>query len=195
MALLPYLLDYEIRPRRTRDFFGLGGFDLEDLLLDRPQLRPRRRLGHPALRSLTSLALPDVGSTIKADKDKFQVNLDVQHFAPEEITVKTVDGCVVVEGKHEEKEDDHGYVSRSFKRRYTLPEDCNPEAVESRLSTDGVLTILAPKASTGKGERAVPITHTGPVRRKQVEDQEVEDQANGDAEEDVKTPQQKRRKR
>ncbi|XP_037966298.2 alpha-crystallin A chain [Plutella xylostella] len=195
MALLPYLLDYDIRPRRTRDFFGLGGFDLEDLLLDRPQLRPRRRLGHPALRSLTSLTLPDVGSTIKADKDKFQVNLDVQHFAPEEITVKTVDGCVVVEGKHEEKEDDHGYVSRSFKRRYTLPEDCNPEAVESKLSTDGVLTILAPKASTGKGERAVPITHTGPVRRKQVEDQEVEDQTNGDAEEDVKTPQQKRRKR
>ncbi|KAG7296852.1 hypothetical protein JYU34_019708 [Plutella xylostella] len=195
MALLPYLLDYDIRPRRTRDFFGLGGFDLEDLLLERPQLRPRRRLGHPALRSLSSLTLPDVGSTIKADKDKFQVNLDVQHFAPEEITVKTVDGCVVVEGKHEEKEDDHGYVSRSFKRRYTLPEDCNPEAVESRLSTDGVLTILAPKASTGKGERAVPITHTGPVRRKQVDDQEVEDQANGDAEEDVKTPQQKRRKR
>lgn len=37
-------------------------------------------------------------STVKADKDKFQVVLDVQQFKPEEITVKVVDKFVVVEG-------------------------------------------------------------------------------------------------
>lgn len=191
MSLLPYLLD-EIGPRRLRDqLFGMD-FGPEDLLTDvleqplvrmRRYIRPWRNLG---------VSNRDEGSTIKSDKDKFQVNLDVQHFAPDEISVKTVDGYVVVEGKHEEKRDEHGFISRQFKRRYALPEDCNPETVESRLSSDGVLTVVAPKESGQKGERAVPITQTGPVRRKQHEEQNEE--PNGEAEEETKTPQKKRRR-
>lgn len=38
-------------------------------------------------------------SIIQADKNKFQVDLDVQQFKPEEINVKVVDDYVVVEGK------------------------------------------------------------------------------------------------
>lgn len=48
------------------------------------------------------------GSTLNVDNDKFQVILDVQQFTPNEITVKTTDKFVVVEGKHEEKADEHG---------------------------------------------------------------------------------------
>lgn len=48
------------------------------------------------------------GSTLNVDSDKFQVILDVQQFTPNEITVKTTDKFVVVEGKHEEKADEHG---------------------------------------------------------------------------------------
>lgn len=188
MALLPYLFE-EFRPRRLRD--QLFGIDLspEDFLADIIDQPARRQYLRP-WRSLAA-SVRDVGSTIKSDKDKFQVNLDVQHFAPEEISVKTSDGYVVVEGKHEERKDDHGYISRQFKRRYALPEGCNPEAVESRLSSDGVLSVIAPKHCENKDERAIPITHTGPVRRK-VHDQEEE--ANGDAKEEEKTPQKKRRR-
>ncbi|KAL0859423.1 hypothetical protein ABMA27_010602 [Loxostege sticticalis] len=187
MALLPYLFD-DLRPRRVRD--QLFGLDLADDLLtdvlDRPQIQLRRYIR--PWRNLSAVAR-DVGSTIKSDKDKFQVNIDVQHFDPEEISVKTSDGYIVVEGKHEERKDEHGYISRQFKRRYALPEGCNPETVESRLSSDGVLTVVAPKTSGDKDERAVPITHTGPVRRKPQD--EVE---NGEAEEAVKSPQKKRRR-
>ncbi|XP_047540669.1 protein lethal(2)essential for life-like [Vanessa atalanta] len=191
MALLPYLWDYESRPRRLRD--QLFGMDLspDDFLtdiFDRPS--PRRYLR--PWRNLALLAR-DVGSTIKTDKDKFQVNLDVQHFNPEEISVKTTDNYVVVEGKHEEKKDDHGFVSRQFKRRYALPEGCNPELVESKLSSDGVLTITAPKtASESENERIVPISQTGPVRRK-IHDTEEKDEPNGEVEE-TKTPQKKRKR-
>ncbi|CAH2061051.1 unnamed protein product, partial [Iphiclides podalirius] len=191
MALLPYLLD-DFGPRRLRDqLFGLD-FGTDDLLadvLDRPVIRMRQYVR--PWRNL-SASVRDVGSTIKSDRDKFQVNLDVQHFAPDEISVKTVDGYVVVEGRHEEKRDEHGFISRQFKRRYALPEGCNPEAVESRLSSDGVLTVVAPKESSQKGERTVPISHTGPVRRKQHDDQSEEQ--NGEVEEEVKTPQKKRRR-
>lgn len=106
------------------------------------------------------------GSTIKEEKDKFQVNVDVQHFAPEEITVKTADGFLIVEAKHEERQDDHGFVSRSFVRRYPLPEGVEGDCVTSRLSSDGVLSITAPlKVQKNSNERIVPIVQTGPVRK------------------------------
>lgn len=184
MALLPLLFD-DIVPRRVRD--SLFDTDLsDDLLLNldrRPSLRLRQYIR--PWRNLSALNR-DIGSSIKTDIDKFQVNLDVQHFAPEEISVKTVDGYIVVEGKHEEKEDEHGFISRQFKRRYALPEDCNPETVVSKLSSDGVLTVSAPRESSQKGERVIPITQTGPIRRKKQEEQ------NGEVEE--KTPQKKKRR-
>lgn len=174
MSLLPFLFDYEVnRPRLLEQHFGLG-LTPEDLLhaaagplVSREYYRPWRHL---------AAAARDVGSSIKSDKDKFQVNLDVQQFAPEEISVKTADGYIVVEGKHEEKKDEHGYISRQFTRRYALPEGCVPESVESRLSSDGVLTVTAPRKVplAVQGERTVPITQTGPIRK------EVKDQANGD---------------
>lgn len=193
MALLPYLLD-DLRPRRLRDqLFGLN-LSYDDFLtdvIDRPVLSVRKYLR--PWRNLAAVAR-DVGSTIKSDKDKFQVNLDVQHFDPEEISVKTSDGYVVIEGKHEERKDEHGFVSRQFKRRYALPEGCNPESVESRLSSDGVLTVVAPKVSESKNERAIPITQTGPVRRKQHDDEEQELNGNAEKEAHAKSPQKKRKK-
>uniref|UniRef100_A0A182NM45 SHSP domain-containing protein n=1 Tax=Anopheles dirus TaxID=7168 RepID=A0A182NM45_9DIPT len=83
----------------------------------------------------------DGGSTVNITGDKFQINLDVQQFAPEEISVKYVDRCVVVEGKHEEKQDEHGYISRHFARRYLLPDGLSENDIVSALSSDGILTI------------------------------------------------------
>uniref|UniRef100_A0A182WX26 SHSP domain-containing protein n=1 Tax=Anopheles quadriannulatus TaxID=34691 RepID=A0A182WX26_ANOQN len=105
----------------------------------------------------------DSGSAVNISKDKFQINLDVQQFSPEEISVKYVDNCVLVEGKHEEKQDDHGYVSRHFVRRYMLPKGHNEADIVSSLSSDGILTITCPRKEIEqkKEERSIPITHTG----------------------------------
>lgn len=109
----------------------------------------------------TSIAVvPTVG------KDGFQVCMDVSHFKPNELTVKTVDNTVVVEGKHEEREDDHGLIQRHFVRKYTLPKDYDAKEVVSTISSDGVLTVKAPpppnKAIKQK-ERIVQIQQTGPA--------------------------------
>ncbi|KAG8232748.1 hypothetical protein J437_LFUL012993 [Ladona fulva] len=101
-------------------------------------------------------------SEIQMDKDNFKVVLDVQQFAPSEITVKTSDDYVTVEGKHEEKKDEHGYISRHFVRRYRVPYGVKIDAVTSTLSSDGVLTISAPRMTAleeGKA-RIIPITMT-----------------------------------
>ncbi|UYV83921.1 hypothetical protein LAZ67_X000611 [Cordylochernes scorpioides] len=82
---------------------------------------------------------------VRNDLNKFQVRLDVSHFLPEEISVKTVDDAIVVHGKHEERPDQHGFISREFTRRYALPPDVEPNTVTSSLCADGVLLVEAPK--------------------------------------------------
>lgn len=95
--------------------------------------------------------------------EKFEMKLDVQQFSPQELDVKIVDNYLMVEGKHEEKQDEHGFVSRHFQRKYLLPSDVKPESITCDLSSDGVLQISAPKMIEDKtsGEKVVPIKYTG----------------------------------
>lgn len=103
----------------------------------------------------------------KVGKDGFKVRMDVQHFHPSEINVKAVDNCVVVEAKHEEKRDHHGYISRQFTRRYTLPSGFKTDDVVSSLSSDGILTIkAAPAEAIESKARQIQIQQTGPARVK-----------------------------
>lgn len=127
-------------------------------LLGRRQRQQRER--NDSTSGTSSALLPTVG------KDGFQVCMDVSQFKPSELTVKTIDNTVVVEGKHEEREDEHGLIQRHFVRKYTLPKDYDPKEVVSTISSDGVLTVKAPpppnKAIAGN-ERIVQIQQTGPA--------------------------------
>ncbi|KAK9879612.1 hypothetical protein WA026_006676 [Henosepilachna vigintioctopunctata] len=169
MSLLPYIMDSYLRPTRLMDQqFGLV-LDPEDLLS--PIMDPSSCLRHshhnPRLyiRPWKSvLSQRDSGSTVSLQKDRFEANLDVQQFKPEEITVKAVgNNMISIEGKHEEKEDEHGFISRQFVRRYVIPKDCDFSKIESRLSSDGVLTITAPriKKDDETEYKNIPITQTG----------------------------------
>lgn len=110
--------------------------------------------------------------------DGFQVSLNVENFKPEEVTVKVADNNIIIEAKHEERnEDDEGYVSRHFSRRYTLPENCSIKDIVSTLSSDGILTVRAPpKEVDTKNARKIHIQHTGtthigePEKPKQTEE-------------------------
>ena len=59
--------------------------------------------------------------------------------------------CVIA-GKHEERTDQHGFISREFSRRVAIPKGVNPESVTSTLTADGHLTIMAPKLSIKGGK-------------------------------------------
>jgi crystallin alpha B len=170
MSLVPLLFrdwwdDFDRdRPSRLLDqHFGVG-LKRDDLFnslssLSTPLIRPGRYFRPWA----ESLARSNSGSSnIQVDEKQFQVILDVQQFAPNEITVKVSDGCIVVEGKHNEKRDEHGFISRHFVRRYTPPKDVDIDNVVSSLSSDGVLTISVPKKIQAiAGDRVVPVIQTG----------------------------------
>lgn len=136
-----------------------------DVLSRRPlRLRMSSRRYHPFLTSLERKAAATRGSsTVAPDKDKFTVTLDVQQFLPEEIQVKVVDRNIVIEAKHEEREDEHGMISRQFCRKYLVPAQCDIDKVETRLSSDGIMTITAPRKEQPKqtNEKVIKIQYTG----------------------------------
>lgn len=182
MSLLPLLFADnwdQMRPSRILDQqFGVG-LDNADLLS--PLIHPFGSMSlirnHPGYYRPWRVARSDSGSTLKVDKDKYQVTLDVQQFAPDEITVKvTGNNTITVEGKHEEKQDEHGFVSRQFIRRYVLPDGHDINNVVSSLSSDGVLSITAPRVGeSGEEHRNIPIQQTGAPMK--VTEKKQEDQA------------------
>lgn len=108
-------------------------------------------------------SVSDDNSTVTYDKNKFQANLDVQHFKPEEISVKiTGDRTITIEGKHEENEQEKGQIYRQFMNRFILPKECDMSKIESKLSSDGILTITAPRIAEEQIEhQSIPIMQTG----------------------------------
>ena len=67
-----------------------------------------------------------------------------------------VDNDLIIEASHEERVDEHGFVSRQFKRRYVLPQDVDQQRLESDLSPGGALVVQAPKVGANEG-RTIPI--------------------------------------
>nr|KAF6342908.1 heat shock protein family B (small) member 2 [Pipistrellus kuhlii] len=84
-------------------------------------------------------------SELRLSEGKFQVFLDVSHFTPDEVTVRTVDNLLEVSARHPQRLDRHGFVSREFCRTYVLPADVDPWRVRAALSHDGILSLEAPR--------------------------------------------------
>ncbi|KAL2731271.1 hypothetical protein V1478_004816 [Vespula squamosa] len=170
MSLLPIIFsdwweNLEQPHRLTDQSFGLGLNPEQLLAIPNRILRQKKNFPMNYYRPWAELIYQkDNGSSIvNADKDKFQVVLDVQQFQPNELDVKVLDKFVIVTAKHEEKRDEHGWVSREFTRKYIIPEQCDIDQVTSKLSSDGVLTIIAPRKEVPKieNERTIKIEHTG----------------------------------
>uniref|UniRef100_A0A8D0PVJ6 Alpha-crystallin B chain n=1 Tax=Sus scrofa TaxID=9823 RepID=A0A8D0PVJ6_PIG len=81
-------------------------------------------------------------SEMRLEKDRFSVLGDV----------------IEVHGKHEERQDEHGFISREFHRKYRIPADVDPLTITSSLSSDGVLTVNGPRRQASGPERTIPIT-------------------------------------
>ena len=95
---------------------------------------------------------------IENTKEKFAVSVDVRAFKPEELKVDVQGHELTIKGEHEERQDSGSRISRSFVRKYTLPEDVNLDGLRPLISKEGKLTIEAPKrAIKGPQPRNIPI--------------------------------------
>ncbi|XP_047473902.1 uncharacterized protein LOC125028556 [Penaeus chinensis] len=117
-------------------------------------------------RSLRSRDLREENQAVTSSEDERQHKfvLDVKDFSDGgEISVKAVnDRELVVEGR-KEKQGDGSRCSQQFLRRFVVPGDIQLDAVTSVVSSDGVLTISAPKKQPKLQVRevSVPISIEG----------------------------------
>lgn len=102
---------------------------------------------------------PSTWTSLTNDSDRFCLRLDVGHFDADDLEVKTVDNVVVIHGKHGDRTDELGVISREFTRKCTLPKDVLPESIRCSITSDGFLIVEAPKRSERASghERVVPI--------------------------------------
>ncbi|GMS89582.1 hypothetical protein PENTCL1PPCAC_11757, partial [Pristionchus entomophagus] len=80
-------------------------------------------------------------------KEKFEVGLDVVFFTPNEIEVKVAGNELLINCRHEVRNDEFGSVSREIHRSYKLPSDVDASSLKSNLTNRGVLVITANKTA------------------------------------------------
>ncbi|XP_054167539.1 alpha-crystallin A chain-like [Oppia nitens] len=149
--LVPY------KRRYTDCWDDLFSVDINDWFDVNERVTPKKRVKRLAVDDLK----PNTTSLqVMANNDnKFMVRLDCNHFRPEELEVKTNGKFVTIHGKHEEREDNNGWIAREFTRRYALPDNCDDSTITSNINPKGVLTIEAMKKSKdiGKNQRNISV--------------------------------------
>uniref|UniRef100_A0A0N4ZYU4 SHSP domain-containing protein n=1 Tax=Parastrongyloides trichosuri TaxID=131310 RepID=A0A0N4ZYU4_PARTI len=114
--------------------------------------RPLDDLNNAIFRSLEKDILSEISSAKNCSKiikdesvvindEGVSLKMDVSQFKPDELSVNVEDNSLVIEGKHEEKEDDYGVVKRHFVRKFLLPDNMKAEDLKSELSKEGILSI------------------------------------------------------
>ncbi|KAK4317819.1 hypothetical protein Pmani_011143 [Petrolisthes manimaculis] len=86
--------------------------------------------------------------TTSEDEANYKYVVDVHDFTTSggEVTVNVLEeGQLVVEGRVEREEEGGARASRHFTREFTLPRNVKEEDIVAVMSSDGVLTIIAPK--------------------------------------------------
>ena len=82
---------------------------------------------------------------VSASNDKFQIQLELPGFAPEDFALKTKDDIIIVEAVHESKNEDGSSNSRKFTKEFKMPAGVVTEQLASTYSGAGILTVSAPR--------------------------------------------------
>merc|ERR1712061_850925 len=82
---------------------------------------------------------------VSASNDKFQIQLELPGFAPEDFSLKTKDDIIIVEAVHESKNEDGSSNSRRFTKEFKMPGGVVTEQLASTYSGAGILTVSAPR--------------------------------------------------
>ncbi|XP_068430383.1 heat shock protein beta-1-like [Clinocottus analis] len=123
--------------------------------------------GHAASNQKGPRQLASGVTEIQTGQDSWKINLDVNHFSPEEITITTKEGYLQISGNHEERQDEHGSVSRCFTRKYKLPKGVDSQHISSSLSGDGLLSVEAPAPGTSTSNPPNEIVIPVQIKQKQ----------------------------
>ncbi|XP_072288630.1 heat shock protein beta-8-like [Eucyclogobius newberryi] len=153
--------DQSLASRFMNEDFGMSPFP-DDLAMDWPGwARPGRlstHIGPMPFSGPLRTGFPAGGPTLYTSRygepsshnapattngEPWKVCVNVHSFKPEELHIRTRDGFVEVSGKHEEKQEEGGIVTKNFTKKIQIPIDVDPVTVFASLSPEGVLIIEA----------------------------------------------------
>jgi len=81
---------------------------------------------------------------VSCSNDKFMIQLELPGFLPEDFSLKTKDDIILLEAVHEGKGAEET-TSRKFSKEFKVPEGVIKEEIASSYSSEGILTIHAPR--------------------------------------------------
>lgn len=166
------ILSFAVCEERSHKHAPVDPFAMIDkhisLSLAYPYLWPWSQL----IRAATALDMEESieDPQIISDSEKYQINLFVRRFKPEELKIKVKNRYIIVEGKHKVKENDSKFMANHFVQRFVLPPGTKQEEVTAVLNEKGVLSIMAPKHEVPPPppEREVPIEVRLPEEKTEV---------------------------
>merc|ERR1712206_57021 len=100
---------------------------------------------------------------LETTESKWEVELEVAKFKPEDLKVAVVGDLVTISGTQTEQmigNNSSSNTSRSFTKRYTLPSGCDPDTLSSSLTVSGNLKVTCPRKKWLTGPSAKAIRYT-----------------------------------
>lgn len=83
---------------------------------------------------------------VSCSNDKFMIQLELPGFLPEDFSLKTKEDVIVLEALHDSKTDGNTEsTSRKYVKEFKMPEGVQREQLQSSYSSEGILTIWAPR--------------------------------------------------
>lgn len=112
---------------------------------------------------------------IISDANKFQVQLNVKRFKPDELRIKVKNRNIIVEGKQKRTEDKQ-FMANQFVQRFVLPPGSQQDEVTAVLNEKGILIVSVPRHEVPPPppEREVPIEVRLPEKPSEKEPEKTE---------------------
>merc|ERR1711915_563154 len=118
-----------------------------DGMLGGPELEKRLTEFSSRAMGLAGAGLGEAAHNVQVSvsNDRFQVQLELPGFSPEDFTLKTKDDVILLQAVHETKNEDGSTQTRNFSKEFKMPAGVQSDQLASTYSGAGILTITAPR--------------------------------------------------
>ena len=95
-------------------------------------------------------------SNVTIGQDDYRIHLAVPGLSKDDIKISVKDSILTIMYEKEEKDDKTFSFIGSFKKTYTLPEDCDEKNISGSVE-NGVVEIIIPKSKKKSVERVISL--------------------------------------
>ena len=95
-------------------------------------------------------------SNVTIGQDDYRIHLAVPGLSKDDIKISVKDSILTIMYEKEEKDDKTFSFIGSFKKTYTLPEDCYEKNINGSIE-NGVVEIIIPKSKKKSVERVISL--------------------------------------